>query len=62
MRLLKRLLGIVLMGAMLATPSILAKTKTPPDGRAKTVHVKGYKTKKGKNVRPHNRRAPKAKN
>ena len=62
MRLLKQLLGIVLMGAMLATPSVFARTKTPPDGRAKTVHVKGYKTKKGKNVKPYNRRTPKAKN
>jgi hypothetical protein len=61
MRLLRRLLSIALLSVFLAAPSGFARGKTPPDGRPKTVHVKSYKTKKGKQVKPYNRRAPKAK-
>jgi hypothetical protein len=60
MRFLKRLLGIAVMGAMLATPTVFARGRAPRDGRAKTVRVKGYHTKKGKTVKPYNRRPPKA--
>jgi hypothetical protein len=58
MRLLKRFLGTGLVVAMLATPSVFAKKKTKPDGRKKTEHVSGYKTKKGKQVKPYKRRPP----
>jgi hypothetical protein len=61
MRLLRRLLGIALLSVFLAAPSAFARGRTRPDGRPKSVHVKGYKTNKGKQVKPYNRRAPKAK-
>lgn len=60
MRFLQRLIGIALMGAMLTGPAVFAKKKTPPDGRPKSVQVKGYKTKKGKTVKPYQRRARKS--
>jgi hypothetical protein len=61
MRLLQRLLAVLLLTAMLLTPSVVAGKRTPPDGRPKSVHVRSYRTKKGKTVRSYNRRAPKSK-
>lgn len=61
MHFIKRLIGIGIMGAMLTTPNVFAKKKTPPDSRAKTVQVKPYRTKTGKTVQGYKRRPPKSK-
>ncbi len=61
MRLLQRLLAVVLLTTMLLTPSVMAGKRTPPDGRPKSVHVRSYRTKKGKVVKSYNRRPPKSK-